>query len=176
MDPLPTAPRTFQEIVEADLRRAVRLVVKVQDEIDPQLRIATPEGDFWIAVTLPSDDAGRRGVLAALSTFMVWKQAQAFTFASELVEPDSIYCAGISARERHACLSRIRRIPRPWTAASFGGVEWLPEDAIDPELIALLPRAPRALTPKEVAACNAWFGKEGKFPAVHIGTGEVRGV
>jgi hypothetical protein len=55
MDRLVPEPRTFKELVEADLRRAARLVIKVQDEIDPQFRIATPEGDYWIAVTLPQD-------------------------------------------------------------------------------------------------------------------------
>lgn len=176
MEPLPHQPRTFKEMVEADLRRAARLVVKVQDEIDPQLRIATPDGDYWIGVTLPSDDYGRRSVLRALGTFMVWKQASALTFAAELQEPDSVSCAGISASERIACLARIRRHPRPWTARSFGPVEWLPEVSIDPAIAALLPRGPRALTPKEVAAANTWFGTEGKFPAVHIASGEIRGV
>ena len=176
MDRLAHEPRTFRELVEADLRRGARLIVKVQDEIDPQFRIATPEGDYWLAVTLPSDDYGRRTIFRALSTFMAWKQALAFTLASELYEPDSIYCVGISPREHFACLARVRRDPKPWTKASFGPVEWLPVSSIDPMIAELLPLGPRALTPKEVAACNRWFGTEGKFPAVHIATGEIRGV
>lgn len=176
MEHLPRDPATFRELVEADLRRAVRLVVKVQDEIDPQLRIATREGDYWIAVTLPADDDGRRTVLRALATFMVWKQALAFTLASELVEPDSVYCVGIAPAERHACLARVRRVPKPWKAASFGTVEWLPAASIDPAIAGLLPKGPRPLTPKAVAAANSWFGKDGRFPAVHIASGEIRGV
>lgn len=176
MDPLPVVPTTFKEIVEADLRRGARLIVKVQDEIDPQFRIATPEGDYWIAITLPADDYGRRTALRALSTFMVWKQATGFTLASELHEPDCIYCVGLTQRERHACLARVRRAPRPWTTASFGPIEWLPASSIDPAIAGLLPAGPRPLTPKDVSACNAWFGTEGKFPAVHIASGEVRGV
>lgn len=176
MEPLRHEPRTFKDMVEADLRRAARLVVKVQDEIDPQLRVATPEGDYWIAVTLPADDYGRRSVLRALGTFMVWKQATAFTFAAELQEPDCVYCAGISGGEHTACLARIRRHPRPWTTQSFGPVEWLPEASIDPTIVALLPVGPRALTPKEVAAANMWFGSKGKYPAVHIATKEIRGM
>lgn len=176
MELLPSPPTTFKEIVEADLRRGARLIIKVQDEIDPQFRIATPEGDYWIAATLPADDYGRRTVLRALSTFMVWKQAQAFTLASELYEPDCIYSVGVSPAERHACLARVRREPRPWTAASFGAVQWLPTSSIDPVIAGLLPVGPRPLTPKDVAACNSWFGSEGKFPAVHIASDEVRGV
>ncbi len=75
MEPLPYEPRTFRDIVEADLRRAARLLVKVQDEIDPQIRIAMPTGDFWIACTLLPSDDGRQAILRALGTFMVWKQA-----------------------------------------------------------------------------------------------------
>jgi hypothetical protein len=41
VDPLVHDPRSFREMVEADLRRAARLVIKVQDEIDPQLRVAS---------------------------------------------------------------------------------------------------------------------------------------
>ncbi|MGA7329872.1 MAG: hypothetical protein WBX25_36665 [Rhodomicrobium sp.] len=33
---------------------------RVQDEIDPQIRIATPDGDYWIAVNFPSGPASRR--------------------------------------------------------------------------------------------------------------------
>ncbi len=44
MERLPHDPRSLRELVEADLRRAARLLIKIQDEIDPQFRIATPEG------------------------------------------------------------------------------------------------------------------------------------
>jgi len=176
MDRLPHEPRTFRELVEADLRRAGRLVVKVQDEIDPQFRIATPKGDFWLAVTLPSDADERRAMLRRIETFLAWKQAAAFTLACETYEPDAVYCVGVSPSERHACLARIRRAPKPWGSANFGPVEWLPESSIDPAIAALLPKGPRAMTPKEVSALDKWFGTEGKFPAVHIATGEVRGL
>lgn len=176
MEPLPQSPKTFREIVEADLRRAARLIVKIQDEIDPQIRMATPEGDYHMALTLPGDDYGRRTLLWALGNFMVWRQALAFTWACELFEPDSVYCVGVSGTERYAALARINRQPQPWTAANFGEIEWLGQDSIDPEMIKLLPAGPRALTPKDVSTCNAWFGIEGKFPAVHLPSMEVRGV
>lgn len=177
MDPLPQAPATFRECVEADLRRGARLIIKVQDELDPQFRMATREGDYHIAVTLPPDDYERRRIHRALATFMAWRQVLAFTMCAELVQPDSVFCIGISTTERHACLSRITREPRPWTAANFAPVHWLSRSqAQHPFAEGLLPDGPRALTPKEVAACNAWFGTGGKFPAVHVPTGEVRGV
>ncbi len=60
-------------------------------------------------MTLPSDPYGRKVILRNLSLFMAWKQALGFTLASELFEPDSVYCAGLTLKERHACLARIRR-------------------------------------------------------------------
>src|SRR5579884_3134918 len=134
MDPLPYDPRTLRELVEADLRRAARLVIKVQDEIDPQFRIATPEGDYWIAMNFPPDLTARKAVLGHLSLFMAWKQSLGFTLASELIEPDAVYCLGATHKERCGCIARIRRKPRPWTAKNFGPVEWVPEGSIDPML------------------------------------------
>lgn len=173
MDPLPHEPRTFREMVEADLRRGARLVIKVQDEIDPQFRVATPKGDWALAVTLPRDDAGRRAIWQSLGTFMIWKQALAFTITTELYAPDCIWCAGIAPKERHACLSRIRREPRPWTKANFGPIEWLDASSIDPEISGLSPASPRPLTPSEVASMTRWFGRNGEFPAINAVTGEI---
>ncbi len=173
MDRLPHDPRNFRELVEADLRRAARLLVKVQDEIDPQFRMATPEGDYHVAVTLPSDAYRRKIILRNLALFMAWKQTAAFTLASELYEPDSVYCVGIGYKERYACLARIRREPKPWTAKNFGEIEWLPEISIDPMLSDLLPRGGYEMTARDLATLEKWFGARGKFPAVKIETGEI---
>jgi hypothetical protein len=176
MDPLPRTPRTLKEFVEADLRRAARLIVKVQDEIDPQFRLATPEGDYHLAVTLPKDDHERGAMLRRVTTFMAWKQAASFVLASELSVPDSVYALGCSHCEVYACLAPIRREPRPWTAASFGAIEWLPRASIGNEMIALLPKGARTIDSTELAMLETWFGKHGRFPAVHVPTGEVRGL
>jgi hypothetical protein len=77
-------PRTFKELVEADLRRAARLIMRVQDEIDPQFRVATPEGDYWLAVTLPRETPERMMMLRRISAFMAWKKALGFILSSEL--------------------------------------------------------------------------------------------
>jgi hypothetical protein len=73
MDRLPEPLTTFRQFVEADLRRAARLIIKVQDEIDPQFRFSTPEGDYHLAVTHPSDDYERRSMMQRVSAFMAWK-------------------------------------------------------------------------------------------------------
>ena len=83
---------------------------------------------------------------------------------------------GISKAERYADLSRMTRGPRPWSAVNIVPAHWLPRAQSYPFAEGLLPDGPRPLTPKEVAASNSWFGKDGRFPAVHVPTGEVRGV
>ena len=175
MDPM-TEPGTFMDLVEADLRRAARLIIKIQDELDPQFRIATPEGDYWIALQLPPGESERKTILGHLATYMAWKQALAFTLACELKRPDSVWCCGVARTVRHTCMAQIAREPRPWTAKNFGAIEWLPATSIDPVIAGLLPERPRAMTPKVVSGLQKWFGDDGKFPAVHIGSGEVRGV
>lgn len=183
MHQLPQSPRSFRELVEADLRRAARLIIKVQDEIDWQFRIATPEGDYHLAVTMPTDDTERTSMLRKVETFLDWKRAIAFTLAVETVLPmgndgssDAVYALGVSKHEVVNCVALIRRTPKPWTASNFGPVEWLPPDSADPVLTKLLAHTPRAMTPKLVAALEYMFGASGRFPAVHIPTGEVRGV
>lgn len=169
-------PSSFRELVEADLRRAARLIVRVQDEIDPQFRIATPEGDYWLAVTLLPEDNERHAMMQRVGLFMAWKQAAAFTIASELNEPDCVFAAGVSFTQAFACIAPIRRQPRPWTETSFGAVEWLPSQSIGQDLIGLLPRGARKITASDLDMLETWFGRSGRFPAVHVPSGEVRGI
>ena len=70
---LPHPPRNFREVVLADLLRAQRLKIRIEDEIDPQFRIASPEGDWWIAMTLDRDLAERKRQMALVSKFMASK-------------------------------------------------------------------------------------------------------
>jgi hypothetical protein len=173
MDPLPYNPRSFREAVEADLRRAARILIQVQSKLDPQFRIATPEGDYWLAAPIPTDKQRRAAMLDRIRRFLAWKRAFAFTLASELISPDALRCAGISFHEHHACISLIAREPRPWTKHSFGPVAWLPADRIGPVIPSLLPDGSLALTNEEIAELQAWFGVRGKFPAKHIPTGRT---
>src|SRR5262245_26621557 len=89
---LPHTPRNFREIVLADLLRAQRIIQRIDDEIDPQFRIASPEGDWWIAVTLDPDLAERRRLTRLISKFMAWKLSASFTMASELITPNAVIC------------------------------------------------------------------------------------
>jgi hypothetical protein len=176
MDRMPEPLTTFKEFVEADLRRAAQLIIKIQGEIDPQFRCSTPEGDYWIRFTFPDDTRERMMLLRRVSTFMAWKQAMSFTLASELEGPDCISCIGVSHREAYACLSEITRIPRPLTAKNFGPIEWCDYSQVETALLDLMPRGVRTIDEKEIAMLDKWFGTNGKFPAVHIASREVRGL
>lgn len=169
MAPLPHAPRSFRDLVEADLRRAARLVASTHpDPIDPQFRIASAQGDWWIAITLTDDVAERQRRLMLVRDFMAWKLAPAFVLATELAEPDAVCAIGVSHRETIGCLARITRTP---LAAS--AIEWLDAAQLGDEIPALLPRGSAALSEKRLAELEIWFGAAGKFPAVQIATGEV---
>jgi hypothetical protein len=181
MDRMVPEPRTFKELIEADMRRAARLIIKVQDEVDPQFRIATPEGDYLLAVTLPRDSRERTMMMRRVSAFMAWKKALGFILASEMLVPDCVYAMGVMREVVLACMARISRTPKPWTSANFGKIEWIDRSQIGQEMIDLLPRsalgdAGRAMSKTEIAMLEKWFGTEGIYPAIHIETGEVRGV
>jgi len=160
---LPHTPRTFREIVHADLLRAQRLKLRIQDEIDPQFRIASPEGDWWIGMTLDADLAKRQQQMHLVSQFMRWKLSPAFTLASEIISPDAVYCLGVSHHECHAALARIMRSP-----IRFGEIEWLSRAQIGDEYVGLLPRGQGTLDAKAIGKLEEWFGPEGKFPALRI--------
>jgi hypothetical protein len=160
---LPHAPRTFRELILADLLRAQRLILRIQDQIDPQFRIASPEGDWWIAMTLSSDIEERHEQMQMVSRFMRWKLAPAFTVASELQVPDAVYCFGATHREWHAVVARIVRDP-----IKFAAEEWLTREQVGDEYMRLLPKGSSTLDARELAELNEWFGPAGKFPAVKI--------
>ena len=160
---LPHAPRNSRELVLADLLRAQRLILRIQDQIDPQFRIASPEGDWWIGMTLDRDMKKRQHQMSLVSRFMQWKLSPAFTLASELNEPDAVYCIGVSHRECAAAMSLITRTP-----IRFAPEQWLSREQIGDEYPSLLPRGTTSLDARAIAELDEWFGPTGKFPAVRI--------
>ena len=161
---LPHTQRNFREIVLADLLRAQRLILHIQDEIDPQFRIASPEGDWWIGMTLADDLRERERQMSLVSRFMQWKLSPAFTIASELKEPDAVHCVGVSQRECHGVLSLISRKP-----IKFSSELWLTRAQIGDELRSMLPKERAELDARAIAELEEWFSPSGKFPALKIG-------
>jgi hypothetical protein len=79
---------------------------RIGDEIDPQFRIASAEGDYWIALTLPEDAVERARRMNLVSDFMALKSSPAFVLATEIKEPDAIVAIGVAHAERVGVLSR----------------------------------------------------------------------
>ncbi len=161
-------PKSLKELVIADLERAQRLIRKVNDEIDPQFRIATPEGDYWIAMTLSPDLNERQAQMRMVSRFMAWKLSPGFTLASELMQPDSVYCFGATHKEQLAAISLIERNP-----LRFAKLQWLSPGQIGEEIRELLPKGAITLDVGMIDELREYFVPEGKFPAVHIESGRV---
>jgi hypothetical protein len=154
---------TFKDLVLADLRRAQRLIEQVNDEIDPQFRIAAPEGDYWIALTLSEHTAERTRRMALVSDFMALKSSPAFILATEIKEPDAVVAIGASHGERVVVISRVSRKP-----LKFGPEEWLEQSAVGKELWGLLPSGMRELSEERIAEVDAFFAGDGPFPAIKI--------
>ena len=162
-------PGNVQDLTLADLKRAQRLIRKTHpDPIDPQLRFATPHGDYWLGITLPDDLGQRAQSFTMINTLLVFKQCQAFTLASEIHVPDAVICIGMSHNERFMCLSRITRAP-----LQFSDTAWLDAAQIDPQILQLMPHALQNVTGDDQRALQGWFGSDGMFPIVHIDSGRV---
>jgi len=162
-----TRPHTLKDLLLADLQRAQNLVAKVHpDPIDPQFRIATPEGDYWIAITLTENPKERMRRLALVSDFMAYKLSIGFTLASEMHEPDSVLAVGLLHTEFDALISLIDRKPNIGTALAFGAIKRVRREAIDPVILGLRPRGSRVITTAKEKELQQWFGPHGKFPAI----------
>ena len=153
----------LKEIVEFDLARAQGLIRQINDELDPQFRILTPEGDYWLAVTLPDDLSERTYLLTRISDFMALKLGFAFSLAAELHEPDSVMCMGVSRHQMVGGLSLIRRSP-----LGFAAFHWLDEKSLDGEIVKLLPPERSELDEKRLCEVERLFGPSGRFPALMI--------
>lgn len=165
----------LSNLVEADLKRGMRLMVRVQDEIDPQIRFASPDGDYALAVTLPGDEIGRRSFFALVAKLLAWKQALAFTLVTEAREPNVLMAVGVSRAEIACFAVRVPAV-RPLTLEAFGNIERLPGEAVGTEVSDLLPRGACAVSDADRQELERLFGKNGMFPLVHLPTKKIVGL
>lgn len=162
-------PSALPHLVRADLERALRLVRKVYpDPIDPQFRIASLDGDWWIGITLTENAKERARRLVLVSDFMAWKLSPGFILASELHEPDAVLTLGLMHNDHYAVISLIERKP-----LSFSAPKFIKREGMDPAILNLLPRGSRTITKARAKELAQWFGRLGRFPAVHIESGAV---
>jgi len=121
-------------------------------------------------MTLSSDPAERLEQLRKVSLFMARKLSPGFTLASELIEPDSVYCFGATHKEQLAAISLIERNP-----LRFAKPQWLSPEQVGDEIRDLLPKGANTLDAAMIDELKEYFGPQGTFPAVHIETGRVGG-
>ena len=161
----------LRELVLQDLRRGMRLMMRVQEDIDPQFRIATPEGDIAVSATFPESVTAKRELFALLGKFFAWKQALAYTMTFNLAQPNALMTVGVSARDAVGCILRFAGEPGTLSEMSFEEPVWVSPDSIGDEFLSLLPERTSVLSEDDLRELESWFGVEGRFPAVHIATG-----
>lgn len=155
--------KNLRALVRSDLERAQRLVRRTGDEIDAQFRIATPEGDIWIGITMGDDEEERKRRLGLVSDFMVSWLSTGFVMAAQIEEPEAVFAAGVTVRECVWCLSRITRSP-----LGFEEVEWPDVALLGEELPGLLPKGRRYLSAARSKELEEWFGPHGRYPGVFL--------
>jgi hypothetical protein len=162
-------PATLEELVRADLERAQNLIRRIHPApIDPQFRIATPEGDYWIGITLTENAKERGRRMALVSDFMAWKLSTGFILASELHEPDCVLSVGLTHNDYLAEFSLIDRNPMGLPGVRFSSPRRVLRENMDPEIFKLVPRGSRSITSARLKEFEVWFGAGGKFPAVKL--------
>lgn len=148
-------------------------MLRVQDDIDPQFRFATPEGDVAVAVTFPPDMEERRELMDLLRVLSAWKQVLAYTMTFNIAEPNALLTVGVSKAGAIGCMLRVGGSAGKLSEASFGEPGWVMREDIDDEFLSLLPKGKTELSTNDVAELEAWFGAGGRFPAVHLQTGKI---
>jgi hypothetical protein len=82
------------------------------------------------------------------------------TMAAELINPDAVYCVGVTHNEILCALSVMERNP-----IRFDEPDWLDANLVAAEILALLPRGEVALDAGDIAELESYFGPVGLFPA-----------
>lgn len=158
----------LREIVLKDLERGMRLTLRIQDEIDPQFRIATLGGDLHVAITFPEDPSERSWLMGRFRTYLLAKQAVAFTLVTELARPECLFAAGVSFREVVAASIHKTDSKQPWTEKSFSDPVWHRREDVGDDIVDLLPRGAGAINEADLVELDSLFGTEGRFPVVNI--------
>jgi hypothetical protein len=159
------------ELVLCDLARAQRMMLRAQDDIKPQYRIATPEGDYYAAPSLAGGVAERLCQINALQWLMSWKRAFGYVMAAGLRAPDAIFAIGVTPVQVVGAIAGIVR--RNGAPVGFEEPCWLTRSQIGDEMTDLLPREPQTLTPEMFRAIELHYGATGKFPVMRISDGQI---
>ena len=160
---------TLKTLVLSDLKRAQRLITRIHpDPIDPQFRIASPDGDWWIGITLTEDPQEREKRMALVADFMALKLSPGFVLATELHQPDAVLSIGIVANDYAGAMSLIDRKGTGAVAPTFSEPAWIEREHMDPLIFSFRPNRSSTLSTSRMQELTQWFGPRGKFPAIKI--------
>jgi len=162
----------MKSIMLEELAYSVEIARQARDVI-PRWRIATPEGDYGVFTRFADKEAQRANALWLISKFLIWKMSPGFIMTGETQlakkrsrrAAEAIVTVGVSRNEACGVRRRITREPE----LSFGELEWLAEDHIDPAYRQLLPANDAQLTTAELTMVLIAFGEGGEFPAKRLG-------
>jgi hypothetical protein len=153
---------------------ACERVVRDGEEVIPAWRITTADGIYLILTRFDHDKPEQSARLFGLMRgFMRWRQATAFIVGIEVWVGPEVRREGeeaICAIEvsRAGVQAVMKRIGREGVAATFGEVEPLSTDQIDPMFAALLPGKVEAMAPGEIEELAAIFSEGGELPAQRL--------
>jgi hypothetical protein len=156
-------PANLQELVLDDLEWAQRTFERSRRPFDPQVRVATPQGDFWIVMPLSKNGQVRGKQMGLLSDFMAWKKSPGFVLLEMIEQPEAIVAIGVMPGEAIGASSLITRQPLRYGLPEFFGPE-----LIDAAILELLPMGPRDLSRTRIRELRRFFGPDGTCPAIKL--------
>jgi hypothetical protein len=140
----------------------------VNADIDPQFHIMTPQGSYWLAITLPPSMEERQNIFSLIGDYMAMMSATAFINTAQTKTPDAMATVGVKHNsalkggiEVFGLYTMINHAPLTFTTP-----EILPPDCISDEITSILPIGTKNLTKKRIKEVDFWFGKNGHYRAV----------
>jgi hypothetical protein len=131
-----------REAILAELGLSER-IVRGGYEVVPRFSIHAPDGPHSVMIQLSHDLAERIKRMQIVRSFMIWKAADGFILASELVDPDAISVVAVTRVDAIGVLQRIHRSPLRFdppdassddkdlcTAATFCGIVREPRGSV----------------------------------------------
>lgn len=160
----------LKEIVQLDLERAKGLIKQIYPSpIDPQFRLLTETGEFWLGITLSEDMGKRTEQIFMILQLMSAKKTLAYTMCAETNKPDGITSFGQSMfggiKNLYGLQETINRTP-----LSFTNRKTLNDDQLEAygSMLPLFSNTAVVVTDELEKELNKWFGNNGNFPLVPI--------
>ena len=126
-------PDLMRDTLISELKLSAR-IVREGTPLVPRFRIASGDGNFVLFAPHQKHLNDRRKSERFIKGFMLWTLTHWFVLSSETKDRDGVASILIARDRRLGVMRRLMRDP-----AKAGGLEWLNESAILPEIANLLP-------------------------------------